>query len=513
MTTLYYNGTIYTMAAQMDTVDNVLVENGYITAVNTGHEQADEIIDLKGGTMLPALTDTHMHLVMLGKKLKSLVLYDDTDIAEVKQKIGSHSSARKWDLILGYDENNFADQYRITKDELDVITDKPTVVARVCQHAGVVNQQAFDALGIGDDVEDPEGGYYERDRDGSLTGWVYDNAFNRFRSAQVDDDEGTISDDLTVAAKHLQSLGIANAHTEDMSSYGPYEVPLNGYLKTFGPDKVKFRVNLLRNEQVYKDMVAAAPEYIPDWIEKDAMKIFADGAFGGKTALLKEPYEGSDGHGLQIHDQKELEERIQWARANGDAVAVHVIGDKAVEMVLDAIEKYPVADGEHDRLIHVSLVNENLLERMAQLDVICDVQPTFLTSDMPWVAEYIGEDRSRHLYVFKTMQDKGLLLGGSSDAPIEDVNPLLGVHTLLTRRGNTDVYNEGEVLDRHSAFAMYTKNAAEIVNRGRYAGMIKPGYLADFVIFDNDVMAVEADDLLNVKVNKTIIDGEVVYKR
>src|SRR5699024_9996668 len=144
-------------------------------------------------------------------------------------------------------------------------------------------------------------------------------------------------------------------HTEDLAYYGDFNVPLDAYLFTLGEDGLKFRVNLLTHEQVYDDVVKANKTYKPNYVERDAMKIFADGAFVANTALVSEPYEHTDQHGLQIHSKEKLEAMVKNARSNDDAIAVHMIGDQAIEMVLDAIEKYPVAKGKHDRLIHISL--------------------------------------------------------------------------------------------------------------------------------------------------------------
>ncbi|GAB3066821.1 amidohydrolase [Salinicoccus sesuvii] len=514
MKTVYYNGPIYTMKAPFETVEAVMEEDGRILETGSAERLlglADKVINLEGATMLPGLADTHQHLIMLGKKLKSLALHEVTKLDEVKRLISTYESEERWNLILGYDENNFPDQYRPSHKELDELTDKPTLLTRVCQHAGVVNTQGLELLGIDRTVSDPEGGYYERDEDGELTGWVYDKAFEAIRDATVEDDVDSLSGDIETAVDHLYTYGITNAHTEDMSYHGPYQLPFDAYRRTLGPNLKKFRVNLLRHERVYDEMIEDAPDFVADWIEKDAMKLFMDGAFGGKTALVNAPYEGTTDHGLQIHSVEALESLVKKARKNGDAIAVHVIGDKASELVLDTIERYPVPEGKHDRLIHCSLLDASLIKRMSRLNIICDIQPTFLTSDMPWVETYLGAERLKYLYAFKTMQEHGLVLGGSSDAPIEAVNPLLGIHTLVTRRGKAGVYNKEEIVSRYDAFRMYTYNAAEIVYKSDRAGLIEPGYYADFAIFNRDVMTVEADELLEVKIEKTVVDGTIVY--
>lgn len=139
MSTLYYNGTIYTMASAMDTADAVLIHNGMIEKTGSFEElkaAADEFIDLEGKTMMPALTDVHQHLVMIGKKLELLALDDVTDIDDMKKQVKAFKTNRTWNNILGYDENNFENQYKISIKELDELTDKPTLITRICSHAG-----------------------------------------------------------------------------------------------------------------------------------------------------------------------------------------------------------------------------------------------------------------------------------------------------------------------------------------------------------------------------------------
>lgn len=288
MSTLYYNGTIYTMTEEMQTVNAVLIHNGRVEKTGKYEEletQANEFVDLDGKTMMPALTDVHQHLVMIGKKLELLALDDVTDIDEMKQQIKAFKTNRAWNNILGYDENNFADQYKISIKELDELTDKPTLITRICAHAGVVNSAAFEVLNITKDTENPEGGYFERDENGELTGWVYDKAFEEMRAATVEDTAESLGEDITRGVKYLQSLGIANVHTEDLAYYGDFNVPLDAYLNTLGKDELKFRVNLLTHEQVYEDVVKADKTYKENFVERDAMKIFADGALDRKSVV------------------------------------------------------------------------------------------------------------------------------------------------------------------------------------------------------------------------------------
>lgn len=515
MRTLYFNGNIYTMKEVGDRVESVLVEDGYVKATGdyaTLKAEADETVDLQGRTMLPAFTDVHLHMVMLGKMLEMLSLEGMTDVDVLKEAIKNNKGTLAWDFIHGYNEKHLPNEYKISRQELDEITDKPTVVARIDYHAGVVNTKAFEAAGIDRNTPDPEGGYYERDADGELTGWVYDSAFSHLRAKSVTDTTDSIKVNLERVVDHLTSYGFASAHTEDMAYYNDYQIVLDAYKQTI-PENRKFRVNLLRHEEVYNEMKEASLSEVDEWIHFGAMKIFQDGTFGSETALMNEPYVGTDNTGLQIHTQENLEKLVQQARKYDDEIAVHFIGDKAAEMVLTAIEKYPVAEGKRDRMIHCSVLSEDILNRMEKLPIICDIQPPFLTSDMPWAAEILGEERAKYLYVFKTMQDRGLILGGSSDAPIESVDPLKGLHILTTRRDGDVVYNESERLSRFDAITCYTKNAAKIVHKEHVQGMIAENYYADFAIFDKDIMTIEDDALLETNCVETIVDGTTVFKK
>lgn len=265
-------------------------------------------------------------------------------------------------------------------------------------------------------------------------------------------------------------------------------------------------------------MMEEQATFVDKWIEPDAMKFYADGAFGGSTALLKEPYSNDPtgtNYGLAIYTQEELEEKVKIARKYNGAIAVHMIGDKACEMVLDAIEKYPVPNGLRDRLIHISTLNEELLQRVAKLPVICDVQPQFITSDFPWIQDKVGKERARYLYPFKSMLDLGIIIGGGSDAPIETPNPMLGIHAAVNRQtyGEEGAYFFEEALSVFDALRLYTTLASEIGQTTDRTGRIKVGYEADFTVLDQDPFKVNRQDLAQIQAKLTIVNGNIVYER
>ncbi|PTI28046.1 MULTISPECIES: amidohydrolase [Mammaliicoccus] len=528
MKKLFKNGTVYTMNHSEDTYAGVIVDNGIIEAVLSqedlkGINQNNfEVIDLNGGTMLPGFVETHIHVMGTGVWLSSVILNGETNIENVKEKIKQKAKtleAGEWLVAEGYDEN-LLNGIRLDKSDLDELCkDHPVIIKRVCRHAAIVNSKALEVINIQDDVENPDGGSYEK-RNGQLTGWVYDTAMEPFEELASNEDEQSLTKHLERAIDYLYQFGITGSHTEDLGYYEDYKDVLNAY-KTVVGDKDNqrpFRVRLLRHFSVYEQMMDEQATFVDGWLEPDAMKFYADGAFGGSTALMKESYSNDptgENYGLAIYTQEALNEKVKLARNYDGAIAVHMIGDKACEMVLDAIEKYPAPKGLRDRLIHISTLNETLLNRVSKLPVICDVQPQFITSDFPWVQEKVGNERARYLYPFKSMLDLGIIIGGGSDAPIETPNPMLGVHAAVNRQsyGEDGAYFIEEALSIFDAISLYTTQASEIAQTTDRTGKIKSGYEADFTVLDKDPFKTNPKELANIQATKTIVNGKIVYER
>ncbi|MGZ4106793.1 MAG: amidohydrolase, partial [Tumebacillaceae bacterium] len=255
-----------------------------------------------------------------------------------------------------------------------------------------------------------------------------------------------------------------------------------------------------------------------EWVQVGAVKIFADGALGGRTALMSAPYADMPGtYGTAIHTQTELNAITAAARAHGMPVAVHSIGDGATDMVLEAMEQN-ILDTHRHRLIHAQILRPEQITRMQRLGdrLALDIQPRFVPSDFPWVQERVSADTLPTCYAWKTLLDAGLLCGGGSDAPIEPLEPLLGLHAAVTRKrpGEThEGYLPEQKLTMHEAVHLFTVGSTYATREEDVKGTITPGKYADLTILDRDIFREHPDVLLETNVLRTVIGGKTVFEK
>ena len=247
------------------------------------------------------------------------------------------------------------------------------------------------------------------------------------------------------------------------------------------------------------------------------MKFFIDGALGGRTALLNEPYaDDPSNSGMAVLTDEEIVSNVILARQYGEAIAVHTIGDKAVEKLLDVIEENPPPEGKRDRIIHVNVLSDALVDRLAIVPVILDIQPVFVPSDFPWAEERLGKDRMEWAYAWKKLLDRGFICGGGSDAPVEEVDPLLGIYAAAYRRSPGEThsgYRPNEKLSRYESVALFTSGSAATINKANSRGKIAVGFDADFTILDRDLLTVEAEEMLKAKTVMTVVAGDIMYQQ
>jgi len=520
MKTVWHNGLIYTMESEGATLEALLTDNGKIIATGSYEEMksiAKAEVDLEGAVLYPGFVDSHLHIIGHGEKLLSLNLAEATssdEMLEMLQNAYPGLSADEWFVGEGWNENSFSDKKIFTRYELDKITDSPMVLKRACRHAVLANSKALLLAGITKDSPDPIDGVIVRDEDGEPTGYLLEGAQDFVLGLIWEHSEETLTRALRKSVADMLSLGLTGGHTDDLGYYGEYNNPLQAFKNVIN-EKNKFRAHLLLRHSVFESLMEDGATYDEPWIEPGAMKFFVDGALGGKTALLSKPYsDAPETSGMAVHADEELRELVALARSYGAAIAVHVIGDGAIEKVLDAIEENPAPWGKRDRLIHVNVLREDLVDRMAKLPIVLDIQPAFVPSDFPWVIDCLGEDRLDWAYAWKKLLDRGFICGGGSDAPIEDVDPLFGIYAAVTRRKpgeSHDGYLPDEKLSCFEAVSLFTTGSAAIIGKSESRGKLAVGFDADFTVLDRDLFNVGVEDILAATVVKTVVAGEVMY--
>lgn len=526
---IWFGGKIYTLVQEGQTVEAVYTENGVIKEVGAAKElihkyEAAEKKDLQGAVMYPGFTDSHMHLIGHGEKLLRLDLSDLKSAQEMKNELFekvSETAAGEWIFGEGWNENNFIDRKIFHRKELDEITSShPMILSRVCRHAVLVNSKALELAGITKDTENPPGGVIVKDEQGEPTGYLLDQAQELVKAIIPKATEEYLYTALKKSVQDCLSLGLVGSHSEDLSYYGSFHKTYGAFVNLIERDNCKYRAHLLVHHEVVDDMHEFGHRYKDStgFVTLGAMKIFADGALGGRTALLSRPYnDAPETSGVEIHSKEQLEMLVKKARDYGMPVAVHTIGDQAFEYILDVIELYPAPAGERDRLIHAQILTEELIERAKKLPIILDIQPRFVATDFPWIIERLGEDRLKYSYAWKTLLDEGLICAGGSDAPIEPVDPLLGIHAAVTRQIPSDpeqtVYQPEQRLSMYEAIQLFTKGSAQAIGEEEKQGLIKGGYYADFTILDKDLFQIATDEILETNVRMTVVDGTVMYQK
>jgi predicted amidohydrolase YtcJ len=524
--TFYHNGTIYTMTIDGDQCEAVYVKDGIIVKTGTteellNHYASDitQTVDLEGNVMFPGFVDSHLHLIGHGEKLIRLDLSEMTSAEEMEialRDAAKNLEKDEWLLGEGWNENNFIDRKIFHKHELDLISEgRPVFLSRVCRHAFLANSKALELSGITNETPDPAGGIIKRDAYGEPTGLLHDSAADLVKKIVPQVSQDYLNKALKTSIEHLLSLGLTGGHSEDLSYYGNVERPLNAYKTVFEEENIKFKAHLLVHHEALDEFKKIEKNYQLPFIEFGAMKIFGDGAFGGRTAWLSQPYnDAPETSGVYIHEDDELLDLLQKARKENMNIAVHTIGDMALNKTIEVIKKCPPLDGA-DRLIHAGLVSESLIAEMKQLPVILDVQPGFVASDFPWLIERLGTERIPYAYAFRTLLDEGIVCAGGSDAPIEPVDPLLGIYAAAARRKpgeSHEGYVPEQKITRHEAVGLYTYGSAAAIGQNHIRGFIKEGYAADFTIFDRDLFKVPIEEILDAKVRYTVVDGKIAYK-
>lgn len=527
---IYTNGNIYTFNPRIPNVQAVVTENGRFIDMGTSDDillhwgGSSQIINLEGKTVTPGLIDSHLHLSIIADSFTNLDLTGVKSKDEMLDKIQDRTTLLKpgqWLLGIGWDENLFTEGSIPTISELDFVAPAhPLILTRVCQHAAVVNSKALEISQYHSSISVPDGGTIVLDEQTKRpTGLLLESAMTLVKRHIPGHSYETWKEVMRKTMHFAMGKGLTSVHSNDPLFIGSLEKTWKLYDELLNGEKLGLRSNLLINHEFLNKLkeFGMYTGYGNDTLQIGAVKIFADGAFGRRTALLSEPYQDDPAnYGDAMYDQEQLYDIVRRSRELDMPIAVHTIGDKALENVLDVLDQFPTA-AYRDRLIHAQVLREELIPRLAHPSRIADIQPRFLASDFPWVEERLGKARMKYSYAWKSLLAAGVICAGGSDSPIEPVDPLLGIHAAVTRKkpGETHQgYYPEQKLSMEQAFRLFTEFAAYPTNEETVKGTIARGKLADMTVYSANPFAMEdADELLSMNIEMTIIGGEVKYCR
>lgn len=553
MITVWTNGTIYTshghFAQAFAIKDDQFYAVGSLAQVQEICRASGEPLftyDLDGRFVCPGFNDSHMHLLSLGRSLVEVHLGAHTSskeemIAHLKTSLATRTNSISWFCGRGWNQEYFQDDHSLpTRQDLDqVSTEVPIYLARACGHIAVVNSKAIQLMGLTAATPQNPDASYDVDEHGEPTGILRENALSWATSLIPAPTKEEIKYMLETACQLCNQYGITSVHSDDFDMW-PQVSPqmiLDCYAELIEEGKLTVRVIeqcLLPTPEKLDHFLAAGystgsticastgsgPDPIPaDLFRIGPLKLLLDGSLGANTAYLQEEYADIPGEkGMPLYTQEELDQMVLTAHKEGMQIAMHAIGDGAVQMGLDAYAKaqdaYPRQDARHG-IVHCQLTTADQLKQFKEQGIHTYIQSIFLDADAPIVHKRISPQLAATSYQAATYLDQGISLSNGSDAPVELPHVMAGIQCAVTRRSlHTPMdapYLPGESLSVAQAIDSFTSGGAYASFEEQLKGQILPGMLADFVVLEEDPFQIPAERLAEIEVNTTVLGGYPVY--
>ena len=532
MDTLLYNGIISTLDDADTMAEAVGITDGRISFVGSNQQAEklsfDERVDLQGRMVLPGFVDAHLHMLHYAFVEKSVKLFDCRSVEDMMDAAAARLSQRgskplSWLFCRGWNEELFDEPRYPDKKELDALADDiPVIMVRVCGHTAVCNSCGLEKLKK--IKEYPE---IQRDVD-EEHGILKENAVQFFYSVLDAPAQEEVEDYIKFGIQKLNEAGVTGIQSDDLAS-----LPGKNWRRIMSAFKAldsRGEMNLRVYEQCLFERFEDLKTFIAegyrtgqrgDRFTVGPVKLLQDGSLGARTAALSEPYEGDgDNMGLIIYEQDELDAIAAFCDQHQMQIAVHCIGDRAMDMVLQAIAKSPYRkDNPKDRhgIVHAQITNERILRAMKDNDVIAYIQPVFIDMDMDVVESRVGSRRMEKIYAWKTMLNMGIPAAGGSDAPVVSFDVLENIYFAVTRKNIHGQPEEGwlpsEAVTIQEAVRLFTKDAAYASYTEDVNGTIETGKYADLVVLDQNLYDISPDAIKDVRVEMTILNGKIIYER
>lgn len=387
--------------------------------------------------------DHHLHPFGYASLVNGLDLMDATDLSDVMARVVVHGDGVEGAIIGQRLNDEGLTELRLptAADIDDVVADRPVLIYRYCGHIAIANSAAMQLAGLDSGTDDPPGGSFDRDATGRPNGILRETAITPVSDALEGKTSGPSDLEIISALAGLRRMGI-------VSITGMVSVSANVWCGV--DDEVATLARIAPDLPIDIDvlLIASSPaEFLAAKEQLDraegpvrfhGYKDFIDGSLGGHTAAMYEPFaDRSDTRGTERYDRSRMVEMGRTSLDAGGVVAIHAIGDRANDLVLDVHEELMSsgADPKRLRVEHASIIQPESIERMAKLGVTASVQPAFLASETTWLEKRLGPDRMSDAYPFRSMLEAGIPLLGGSDSPVELPDPRTGIQAAVDRHG------------------------------------------------------------------------------
>jgi hypothetical protein len=485
-----------------------------------------KVVGLAGRTVLPGLADAHMHLSGLGARRFGVDLVGTTSLIEVKAKIAEavkKAPPGTWIRGRGWDQNDwegFQQPFPSAEDLDSVAPSHPVILARIDGHAIWVSSKAMGVAGVTAKTKDVKGGQIIRKR-GKPSGIFVDAAMDLITAKVPPLTAAELEEAIAIAEAECLAAGLTQVH--DM---GVTKGELELLAKMDAAGRLRLRVYAMHDgSQPDLEAILAGGPLVPEVTSKARLtvrgvKLMVDGALGSRGAALLEPYaDDKKNKGKLMLEPDELERRVRLAADKGFQVATHAIGDLGNRVVLDAYAKVFASKAwmKRPRIEHAQVIHMDDIGRFGKGGVIASIQPTHATSDMPWAEQRIGKARIQGAYAWQRLITSSATIAAGSDAPVEDISPVLGLYAAITRKdlfGSPEGgWHADQRMKPEEAVAAFTRGAAWAAFWEKDLGRLEKGYVADLTVLDHDPLTASEEKLAEARAMLTIIGGEIVFAK
>jgi predicted amidohydrolase YtcJ len=530
---IFINGKIITATTENPIVEAVAIKDNKFQAIGSNQKilkikgKKTKVIDLKGKTAMPGIIDSHTHPGSIGARFLEIDCRAPPikSISEILKKVEDKAielGPNKWIKGVAFNDSKLIECRHITRWELDkVALNNPVFIVSDTGHQAIVNSKAMELSGITKDTLDPPGGELHRDDAGIPTGLLYENAMVLVRDHIPEYSVDELSANYGKISNQMSQWGITSTHNASsrMNDIRAYKHLLESGVRQLRMN-LMMSVNKEKPGDVLDALILAGIEsgFGNEWLKVMTVKIMGDGSGAGGTCCVYEPQNrGTCGYGLWMTEPEDVEKLVIKAHNAGLRVSIHSIGDRGIDMALDCIEKAqnlnPIPDMRH-RIEHNSLCTPKQLKRIKKLGVTPSSSIGYMYGLGDQYAENFGTERGRWLHPHKTMKEMGIIAGGNSDCPVTYYSPFVQMYAAVTRKTSSgQVVGPEESINVMDAIKVYTWNGAYLSKDEDKLGSIEPGKLADMIVIDKDILDIPQEEIKNIQVCQTIVDGKIVYDR